>query len=144
MIVFDAELLKIIYAHAIREYPAECCGILIGTNDDGGCRTVKAVYKAHNSVEKKMRGRHFVISPQELLQAESEAEKNGYEMIGFYHSHTDCEAIASQEDCKYAVPDMSYPIVSVIGGQIAGMTGWEKTKDNNYEALKQEMIEIRK
>lgn len=143
MIFFTSEQIKIIYEDAGNEYPNECCGILLGERGDNDCRIVKNVLKVQNVAEEQIRSRYFKIHKDALLHAESFAEKNNYEIIGIYHSHTDCEAIASVEDADFAIPGISYPIVSIINGQIKELTSWEKIWTNRYKELKEEKIEIR-
>lgn len=143
MIVFSAELLKKIYEHAKDRYPNECCGILLGENRDEGCRVVKTVYQAHNAADEKMRKTHFVIPTEEILYAEFIAAKHAYEIIGFYHSHIDCKAVASEEDSNFAIPGISYPIISVTEGRIEEMFSWEMVWGHDYEGFKKERIEIR-
>lgn len=141
MIVFCSELIRMIYEHAEKEYPNECCGILLGERDSDGNRIVKAVYKADNAAEEKRT--RFVIPTDEILDAESAAAENNDEIVGFYHSHTDCEAVASQEDSSYAIPGISYPIVSVKNGQVKELFSWEKPWISKQESLVKEIIRIK-
>lgn len=143
MIVFSPQLIKAVCEHARKTYPNECCGILLGERDDKGCRTVKEVYETNNLAKEKMQKNHFVISTDEILYAELIAAKNDYEIVGFYHSHTDCGATASEEDSNYAIQGISYPIVSVENGQIKELFSWEKTWTNVHEDFVREIIKIK-
>lgn len=143
MIILNAGLAEKIYDDARNKYPHECCGILLGERDGSGQRTVKEVHVANNSVEGDEKRKHFMISTDVILYSEYIAAKRNYEIVGIYHSHTDCEAIPSEEDCSFAIPGISYPIVSVQAGQIKAMFSWEKIWLDGYENFIKEIIEIR-
>lgn len=123
MLIFVNNTIEIIIEQAIREYPNECCGVLLGNWHED----VKKVYKVipmQNQANEQVRNRSFLISPLELFKAEKEAEKESLEVLGFYHSHPKNEAIASQADIACMLPEYSYPIISVK----------EKTEqEKNYE-----------
>jgi len=141
MVVFNLEQIKIIYEDAINKYPDECCGILLEKRDDRNRRVVEMIYQANNAAEEKLRKNHFRIMIDVVLYAEFIAIWNNCEIVGFYHSHTDCGAEASEEDCRFAIPGMSYPIVSVEGGQIGKLLSWERAWRKGYEDFRKEMIE---
>lgn len=128
MIVFDLQQKEVICQDAINRYPDECCGILLGVRNHQGHRIVREVYIAVNTLRKELRRKHFMIGTEALLEAEAIADMRGYEVLGFYHSHTDCVAAASKEDSDFAVPDLSYLIVAVEKGRITQLLSWEKAK----------------
>ena len=82
-------------AHAQREYPNECCGILAGTGDMG-----TNLYCTTNAVKSPVR---YQIAPEEQLAAELDAEKNGWECMAFYHSHTRGHTGLSSTDVRMAI-----------------------------------------
>ena len=96
-------------AHALQDDPNECCGILSGT--DG---TISKLYRITNSSASPFR---YQMEPQEFLQAMLDSEKNGWEMLAFYHSHTHSPAYPSQTDVRLALEswmlDVSYVLVSL-------------------------------
>lgn len=143
MIVLSEKLTNIIYEDARNKYPCECCGILLGERDDSGCRIVKDVYVVNNAAEQDMRKNHFLIRTDAILYAEIMAAKKNYDIVGFYHSHIDCQAVASEMDVSYAIPGISYPIVSVKNGQIEDFLSWEKVWINDNEDFIKEIIEIK-
>lgn len=136
----------------MNRYPDECCGILLGVRDEQGRRIVREVYIAANALRRDLQRKHFMIGTEALLAAEVIADTFGYEVVGFYHSHTDCGAAASKEDSDFAVPEMSYLIVSVEKGRIMQLLSWEKArisrrgKDYRDSAafMVKEKIEIKK
>ena len=83
------------FAHAQEEYPNECCGILAGVD-----RVGKHLYRTTNVVKSPVR---YQIDPQEQLNAELDAEKNGWEYLAFYHSHTRGHVGLSTTDVRMAL-----------------------------------------
>ena len=81
-------------AHALQEDPNECCGILAGPKD-----AVAKIYRITNTVASPVR---YLMHPQEQLNAMLDAERNGWEIIAFYHSHTHTPAYPSDTDVRMA------------------------------------------
>jgi proteasome lid subunit RPN8/RPN11 len=111
-----------IRAHAEEAYPHECCGFLIGRTA-GQDRVVVRVIRADNQRNDSPRNR-YLISPEEYLRAEREAEGAGLEVIGFYHSHPDVEPRPSEFDRSHALPGCSYVIVGVDRGAARDLRSW--------------------
>jgi len=65
------------------------------------------------------------MAPQEFLQAQAEAEKEGREIVGFYHSHPDHPAIPSAYDRERAWEEYLYLIVPVTGGRAGKARLWQ-------------------
>lgn len=139
-------LIEIVKDHAIREYPHECCGILIGTHGDDGSVTVRDVKSADNRTDNEGSGRHFIIDPMEIYGYEKELDGSGLEIIGFYHSHPDAPAVLSTEDEEGMIPGQVFMILSAAGDgqtarEVTECTAWIKTDNivNNIEfSLKEE------
>jgi proteasome lid subunit RPN8/RPN11 len=72
-----------ILEEARKNYPIEACGILIGRINENE-RIVEEVYHARNVLSSTSA---YQIDPIDELKAFEEAEKEGLEVIGFYHSH---------------------------------------------------------
>ena len=96
-------------AHASEEDPNECCGILAGKGE-----VVMRAYRITNSVKSPYR---YMMEPQELLNADRDSEKNGWEFLAFYHSHTHSAAYPSNTDVRMALEsgwlDVYYVLVSL-------------------------------
>ncbi len=101
-------------AHARATYPEECCGFLFTAEADADRpdRPVQRVAPAANEQPGERR-RRFVISPQELLAAETSARARGEVVSGFYHSHPDHPARPSQFDQDHARPWYCYVVLGV-------------------------------
>jgi proteasome lid subunit RPN8/RPN11 len=120
---------RTIEQHGEASYPHECCGFLLGAARDL-TRSVTRVALATNETETDGR-RRYVISPESYLRAEKEAEAQGLEIVGFYHSHPDVEAVPSEFDRSHAFPGVSYVIVSVVEGKAAALRSWELEEDRS-------------
>lgn len=105
-------------------YPNECCGILFGSEVDGG-HAVKALKPIENARESGEQYHRFLITAEDMMQAELDARKLGLEIVGFYHSHPDHPARPSDYDRDHALPFYSYIILRVAEGRPELMTSWQ-------------------
>jgi proteasome lid subunit RPN8/RPN11 len=121
-ISIDDDVMEIMNAHALRDYPHECCGALFGAEDEGG-RHVLAVMPIEN-VSDEDRRRRFSVSPRDYIRAEREAERLALALLGFYHSHPDHPAQPSATDRQFAQIGFSYPILSVTRDHVVALTSW--------------------
>jgi proteasome lid subunit RPN8/RPN11 len=129
MIVLSAEWSAAIRAEGERAYPNECCGVLLGVMDEGGKKQMSGIIPIENAREAEEQYHRFRIEAEDLMKAELAARKQGWEVLGFYHSHPDHPACPSDYDREYALPFYSYVIVSVERGKAAELTSWELTAD---------------
>ena len=120
-----------INAHGERDYPYECCGLLIGRFLEDGRKEVIETYPISNAREEEAKRNRFLIRPDELLAGERAARDRHLEVVGFYHSHPDDEAVPSQYDLEHAWPTYSYLIVSVREGSARGLRSWEMETDRS-------------
>lgn len=124
MLVLSDKIKREIVLHAELEYPDECCGILLGSRDGKKRTACRAVRTAN--LGGLDRSAHFAIDPLEIFRVELSSEKEGMEIIGFYHSHPDHEAVISSTDALYMIAGYSYPIVSVRNGSCVSIASFEK------------------
>ncbi len=102
-------------AHGEETYPYECCGILLGKNEDGDNQVVDAI-RAGNTRTDSAHNRYH-IAPQELIKAQRQGRERGLDIVGFYHSHPDHPAMWSTTDLAEAHwMQCSYIITSVEKG----------------------------
>ncbi|MBQ7650307.1 MAG: M67 family metallopeptidase [Victivallales bacterium] len=104
-------------------YPNECCGILFG-KEDGDYHVVTSMRAIENARESGEQYHRFLITAEEMMQAELEARKLGLDIVGFYHSHPDHPAKPSDYDREHALPFYSYIILQVADGRPEQMTSW--------------------
>jgi len=113
--------------HAVRTYPEECCGFLLG-EERGGTTRVDRVVPAANERQDSRHNR-FVMSPETVLAAHKEARAAGLAVVGYYHSHPDHPAEPSEFDREHAWPGLSYLIVSVRRGEVDRARSWRLRDD---------------
>jgi proteasome lid subunit RPN8/RPN11 len=123
-----------IAAHGERDYPHECCGLLLGNFDENKAKLVVETHPISNAREEEAKRNRFMIRPEELIRGERYAETKGLEVIGFYHSHPDHPAVPSKYDLEHAWPVYSYIIVSVKAGKAEDLRSWEMNADRSHFA----------
>jgi [CysO sulfur-carrier protein]-S-L-cysteine hydrolase len=98
--------LDLVIAHARREAPRECCGLLIGRED-----LVEEAWPAANLREGHV---SFLVSPEDHFAAIRHARATGQVVIGAYHSHPRSPAVPSATDIEEANdPELLHVIVSL-------------------------------
>jgi proteasome lid subunit RPN8/RPN11 len=100
-------LLERIVAHARRDFPNECCG-MVGVRDGSAV----AVHEATNVAASPLR---FEVDGLEVLRADDAFAAEGAEMGAIYHSHTRTEPYPSQTDINFAAgwPGVEWLIVGL-------------------------------
>jgi proteasome lid subunit RPN8/RPN11/molybdopterin converting factor small subunit len=92
-------------AHARRDYPNECCGMVSGRG-----MVASQVYPLRNAAASPFL---YEIHRDDLKKI-IEIENDGEELVAIYHSHTHTEAFPSQTDVRLAYyPESAYVIVSL-------------------------------
>ncbi|HEX2664948.1 MAG TPA: M67 family metallopeptidase [Candidatus Acidoferrum sp.] len=133
-----------IRAHGAEAYPHECCGALLGRDseaaDPHATREVLGLFPLVNRRDDSPRNR-FAVTAEDVRDADRAAQKQGLEVIGWYHSHPNHPARPSQYDQDHAWPWYSYVIVSIENGSPQAMTSWRLADDRH--AFSPEGIEIR-
>ena len=103
----DSALVERIVAHARRDFPNECCGML-GVRDGHAV----AIHEATNLAASPLR---FEVEGREILRAQDAFEDDGAELGAIYHSHTRSEPYPSQTDINFAAgwPGVEWLIVGL-------------------------------
>jgi proteasome lid subunit RPN8/RPN11 len=130
MIELEEQQLTEMREHAQRDYPFECCGLMLGRFAEGR-KVVVQTYPISNAREEEAKRNRFLIRPEELRRGEKYARENGFDVVGFYHSHPDDRAVPSQYDLEHAWPTYSYIVVSVEKGQAVDLRSWEMESDRS-------------
>ena len=135
MIRLDPALRAQIEQHAEREYPRECCGLLVGRIvDEGRARIIHAAMPVANTFADEGEQYHrMAIEPLEYSRAERLYVTQGLGVVGTYHSHPDHPAVPSQYDLEHLAPwpTMSYIVVSVREGKAVELRSWELASDRS-------------
>ena len=107
----DAALLERILAHARRDFPNECCGMIASRNGQ-----FTAHYRARNEFESPLR---FQIDSADQIRITNEIESRGDEIGAIFHSHPNSEAHPSQTDVNLARwwPGVLWVICSLEGDE---------------------------
>ncbi len=129
MIQLPEEMQHRIELHGEQAYPEECCGILLGFDNDGD-RQVEEIVEIDNHQDENRR-RRFLITPDQYRKAEQAAKEKNMQLLGFYHSHPDHPAIPSTFDREHALPWFDYIIVSIQNGRATGMASWLLNEDRS-------------
>lgn len=131
MISLNEKRLGEIREHGVRDYPYECCGLLLGRYEESGRKVVEETYPISNSREESAKRNRFLIQPEELMRGERYAREHKLEVVGFYHSHPDSPAVPSQYDLEHAWPTYSYIIVSTRKDSATDLFSWEQRPDRS-------------
>lgn len=155
MLRLKSEHLQAIHRHAAPDYPAECCGVLLG-REEGEVKQVAEVAPLANLRHDAARAQEFVplddpgresernrylIDPHEQLRVEKAARDRGLEVLGYYHSHPDHPARPSEYDREHAWPWYSYVIVAVEKGVPHDTRSWVLSEDRSAFQLEQFEVE---
>jgi len=130
MISISTDSLNEIREHGVKDYPYECCGLLLGHYSAEG-KIVRQPYPISNAREESAKRNRFLIEPEELMRGERFAREHKLEVVGFYHSHPDSPAVPSQYDLEHAWPAYSYIIVSTSAERAGDLFSWEQEPDRS-------------
>ena len=114
-----------IQAHGAEGYPHEICGIMLGPRGEG---RVSEVRRARNIIVERARDR-YEIDPRDHIRIQREADADGQDIVGYYHSHPDHPAQASRFDTERAWSGYVYLIVSVANGEAVDANAFVAEKD---------------
>jgi len=137
-----------IEAHAAREYPHECCGVLlVRERPNPGrllvpCRNQQDEYHARDPKEFPRNARTaYRIHQEDNLAIHLLCSREGYDLATIYHSHVDVDAYFSATDKRDALmdpdsenplpsyPGVAYIVVSVKNRQVAGAAAFRWDDD---------------
>jgi proteasome lid subunit RPN8/RPN11 len=136
MLRMDHALIDEIRRQGERAYPAECCGVLVGTAGD-----VKEVVKLVPATNRRTDDpRRYLIDPDDLRRIEAELRPLKQDVLGCYHSHPDHPAVPSAFDVEQAWPWYSYLILRVDSGRAAEVASWVLVDDRS--TMRSEPIDV--
>lgn len=143
MILLSPEKLQMMRAHAEKDYPSECCGLLTASQTASD-RTVAVIpfanaqdeYHARYPDEFPRTSRNgYFLEPRALLAHEKKMRADGQSILAIYHSHIDAGAYFSDEDKRAALsggeplyPGVFYFVISVLKGRACEyrIFSWDK------------------
>jgi len=127
----DREALTAIVAHARRDAPNECCGLLVGRANGPaeagpyvrGPSILEAIPCSNGADDPT---RRYEISPVDYFaqirrcRRINEAQSERFAVVGVYHSHPRGDSEPSETDVEQAFRDFVFLIVG-LGASIGGM-----------------------
>jgi proteasome lid subunit RPN8/RPN11 len=123
-------------SHARQTYPNECCGAMLGSQDDTG-KLVRIALPLENAFEGAQAAR-YELRPEDLLAADRAARERKMDLIGIYHSHPDCDAYFSKTDLQNSCPWYSFVVLSIRNGEFDHANSWLPNFDQT-EAAREEL-----
>ena len=123
--------------HAAACYPRECCGILLGSVSGDDDREVSRAIACRNAYEGEQAD-HFELDPKDQFEAQREARKLGLDVIGFFHSHPDCDSYFSATDLAHSWPWYSNVVLSVRDGAVCDAKAF-RANDTQTEFTSEEL-----
>ncbi len=135
----SSDLLTQIHSHGEASYPEEGAGLLLGRADDSS-RLVAEILTLPNSREDSARHNRYLLTPQDMLRGEEQAERLGLDVIGVFHSHPDHPNRPSEFDREWAMPWFSYIITSVHAGKAKESRSWRL--DDDRSKFEEEVIQV--
>ncbi|MCZ6485446.1 MAG: M67 family metallopeptidase [Acidobacteria bacterium] len=138
MIRLQAKDIEEIKQIAQETYPHECCGLLVGSVDNG-VKTVTEFIPAENQRTDSPANR-YLMTADLLNEVEKKLKGTGFAILGFFHSHPDVPARPSTYDQEHAWPWYSYLIVSVSKGKAGEFKNWRLKDDRS--AFDPEKVEL--
>ncbi|MEQ1571878.1 MAG: M67 family metallopeptidase [Myxococcota bacterium] len=122
-LTLSADALAAMDRHAAAGYPHEVVGVMAGR---GG--RVERIAALVNERADRPQDR-YQVSGLAVQRAEQALEAEGFEILGYYHTHPDHPARYSDTDRDQALPNLSYLILSIVGGARADVRAWRLRED---------------
>jgi len=131
-------ILNDLYAHAIETLPEECCGLIVGTDEDRfqrlvRCRNEMTMHHREDPAEYPRDGAEaFYMNPLDYMMVHEEAEARGARVTAVYHSHVGVGAYLSEMDLAYAAsasfpfPDADHIVVAVFDRKVDSVAFFRK------------------
>jgi proteasome lid subunit RPN8/RPN11 len=129
-LIIPPPILENIHQYGESVYPEEGAGLMLGFEKDGK-RFLADIVLLNNAREESARHNRYLITAEDMLKGEKEAERLGLSIIGIFHSHPDHPNLPSEFDREYAIPWYSYLITSVNKGQAIGSRVWRLKDDRS-------------
>lgn len=141
-------------AHALEQYPNECCGFLIGPASDAALLD-EAI--AETNIANRLHAmdperfprtarEYFEFDAMRFARAIEEGEARGRPVKVVYHSHCECGAYFSETDAETFAPwgtltvPCAFLVVSVIGGEVRDHKLWVHHRDREFVESSLEVI----
>ena len=129
MIVLSRSLFERIIDAAEAAYPEECCGLLVGRQEEAGIFRVSRV-EASRNLAANGRKERFEVDPRLRFDLMRGLAGGRQRIIGHYHSHPDHPVEPSDRDLEMAwEPELVWLIVAVENGKAVGTSAFFLDKE---------------
>ena len=129
-LIIQANPWSVMTKSAVHTFPDECCGFIFGLQ--GNLKDDVKIALEVNNAEALDKNRYFKISSYDYLKAEHYAEQNNLALLGIYHSHPNHPALPSPDDTQFALPNISYLIISVYGQIVSEIKCWRLDENKMF------------
>lgn len=131
MILIPVSELRKVEQAAAGAYPAECCGLLVGHDGNGGAIQITRAVASAN-LKAAERADRFEVDPKVRFDLMRAIEGTHERIVGHYHSHPDHPAEPSATDLSMVwEPDLVWLITAVNGGHAAETTAHRPRADGS-------------
>ena len=129
-LIIPKAILDQIHRHGEKAYPEEGAGLMLGEihEDD---REVDTLLFLDNAREEGARHNRYLLTAEDMLRGEREADRLDLAILGIFHSHPDHPDQPSEYDREWAIPWYSYLITSVQQGQAKSSRSWRLADDRS-------------
>ncbi len=147
MLELRSETIDQIYAHAMKEFPNECCGAILTDGVQEFVRRCNNVQNERHAEDPESYPRDartaYLMHPNDLIKIHREVGTEGRQIKAFYHSHPNEDAYFSEKDKTDATepwgipnyPEITYVVISLYDRQInvARAYSWDDTAEDFVE-----------
>jgi len=139
-VILSKEILHQIHTTGELAYPEEGAGLLLGSVLKEEKKVTK-ILPISNAREDAARHNRYLLTAQDYLNGELEADRLGLDVLGVFHSHPDHPNRPSEFDREWAMPWFSYLITSVQSGKAMESRSWVLSEDRR--TFTEETLEIK-
>ena len=103
--VLREDVLRQVHAHALREYPHECCGMILETGEVRECENaMDRFHAADPEAFPRTKANGYCLDFDDLAFLNESFDRD-VQVVAIYHSHPDGAATFSAADREAAMPD---------------------------------------
>ena len=124
---FSKPLFEKVTNHCAKGFPSEVVGILAGVREEGSVLKVVPLINERADTQNR-----YKVSGLVVYRASQTLEAEGYDVLGYYHSHPNHTSQYSEYDREHALPNLSYLIISVMNGDIETTQSWLLSEDRTH------------
>ncbi len=129
-IAIPRRILNDLYSHAIETLPEECCGLIVGTDEDRFQRLVRCRNEMTMRHKRDPAGyprdgsEAFYMNSLDYMMVQDEADVRGARVTAVYHSHVGVGAylsgmdLANAESANFPFPDADHIVVAVFDRKV--------------------------